>query len=169
MTVIPQREYWWNRGEAQAVAIYRAKVMVPALILTAAIVLPLFVFSDMKQPGAGAFIVGVWFVFMLPVLIRRRRAAIFTSDSFLFRPALGRLIRVPLNGIERASIIEPEPGEEYYVPTVRIELLVGGQMTVRLGVAKPEEITRRLNDSGGRGSLSMPPNKTLQPPSHARR
>ena len=114
----------------------------------------------MKEPQAPAFLASVWFTLLLPILIRRRRAAIFTCDTFIFRPALGGLLKVPLHGIKRAYLLDPEPGDEYHVPTVRIELLVGGNMDIRIGVANPEEIALRLNESA-LGTLAMPPNKRL--------
>ena len=125
-----RREHWWSLGEAEAVAVYRARLMLPLLVLWGATALPFILFADMRQPEAATFLASVWVALLLPILIRRRRAAIFTSDTFMFRPALGRLSRVPLNGIKRAYLLEPEPGDEYHVPSVRLELLIGGNMDV---------------------------------------
>src|SRR5262249_5991979 len=97
------RERWWNAGEAQAIAIYRAKLAIPALVLSLAIVLPILIFPDMRQPGTGVFLLCMWITFMSPLLVRFRRAAIFTPDVFLYRPALGRALKVPLKGIKRAG------------------------------------------------------------------
>jgi len=65
-------------------------------------------------------------------------------------------------------LLDPKPGDEYHVPTVRIELLIGGNMDIRIGVANPEEIARRLNESA-LGTLAMPPNTGMQPPAQTTR
>jgi len=140
-----KREHWWNIGEAQAIRVYRARVALPMLIATAIVVAPFVMFSDMRGPGAGTFMVVEWIVFTLPILIRRRRAAIFTADSFLYRPVFGRLLIVPLNGMKRARLIEPEPTDDIYVPRVRIELLVGGELVVPIAVSDPEAVVANLN------------------------
>jgi hypothetical protein len=155
-----RREHWWNLGEAQAVAVYRAKFLLPLLVLWGTMALPFVIFPDMRRSGAP-FVAAVWITLLLPILIRRRRAAIFTPEAFIFRPAIGRISKVPLSAIKRAYLLEPDPGAEYDVPTVRVELLVGGNMDIRLGVRNPEEIARRLNNNGE--TLGMPPNKPLQP------
>lgn len=156
-----RREHWWNLGEAQAVAVYRARVVLPLLVLWGATGLPFMLVGDMRRPESPIFLASVWIGLLLPILIRRRRAAIFTPETFIFRPSLGRPSRLPLNGIKRAYLLEPEPGDEYHVPIVRVELLVGGNLDIRLGVANPEEIARRLNDSGQHG-FEMPPNTGKQ-------
>jgi len=162
MNFVARREHWWNLGEAQAIAVYRAKVISPVLFLWAATGLPFLMFPDMRQPEALSFIIGVWIAVLVAILIRRRRAAIFTSDFFLYRPAFGRLLRVPLKGVKRASLVEPVLSEEYYVPRLRIELLVGPEMTIPIAVSDPEAVVRLLNKGAGRG-LTPPPNPPLEP------
>jgi len=58
-------------------------------------------------------------------------------------------------------LLEPDPGDEYHVPTVCVELLVGGNLDIRLGVKNPEEVARRLNKDDK--TLPMPPNTPLEP------
>jgi len=152
--VLSRREYWWNQGETQAVMVYRAKVALPMLVLTAVVLAPFIAFSDMRRPGSGPFIVAMWLLFTVPILIRRRRAAIFTTDLFLYRPVFGRPLKVPLNGIKSAQLLEPEPTAEIYVPKVRIELFVGGELTLPMAVTDPEAVVRRLNAAAKRATTS---------------
>src|SRR5262249_24581570 len=106
-------------------------------------------FPDMRQPGTGVFLLCMWITFMSPLLVRFRRAAIFTPDVFLYRPALGRALKVPLKGIKRAGLVEPLPTDRTHIPTIRIELLVGGEMTIPIGVSDPEAVVRLLNRGAG--------------------
>ena len=85
----------------------------------------------------------------VPIALRRRRAVIFTHDTFIFRPVFGQPLRVPLAGIKRAYSV-PSRGGEYEVATVCIELIVGGQIEIALDVRKSEEIVRRLQEAGSR-------------------
>jgi hypothetical protein len=146
-----RREHWWNASEAQAVAVYRARLALPALVITGALILPILVFEDMRRPGTGTFLLVLWIIFMLPLLIRRRRVAILTSDAFLYRPALGRILKVPLNGVKRASLVESSPNEDVHVPKIRIELLVGGEMIIPISVSDPEAVVRLVNKGAARG------------------
>jgi hypothetical protein len=45
-------------------------------------------------------------------------------------------------------MIEPVPTDEYYVPRVRIELLVGGELTVPIAVSDPEAVAERVDEAG---------------------
>ena len=67
-----RREHWWNLGEAQAIAVYRAKVISPVLFLWAATGLPFLMFPDMRQPEALSFIIGVWIAVLVAILILAR-------------------------------------------------------------------------------------------------
>src|SRR5689334_11451077 len=43
-------------------------------------------------------------LFALTLAIWARAAAIFTSDSLLIRPSIGRMLTIPLSGVKRAYI-----------------------------------------------------------------
>ena len=63
-------------------------------------------------------------------------------------------MKVPLNGIKNAQLLEPEPTAEIYVPKVRIELFVGGELTLPMAVTDPEAVVRRLNAAAKRATTS---------------
>jgi len=77
-------------------------------------------------------------------MIRRRRAIILTSTTLCYRPAWGKTLEVPLSGIKRVALIQPESGQEGAVLTLQIELLVSGQLYVPLDVRKSEELAERV-------------------------
>jgi hypothetical protein len=141
---------WWKAGEEDAVTVYRARLLVPLMILTAIVVVGYLVTSPDVDPARHEF-TGIWFsavfwcALMIPLFLRRRRAVIFTPNVFLFRPACGAILRVPISGVKRASPIQYGANEEYPIPTVHIELLVGGSVDVRLGGLPADEIIKRLN------------------------
>lgn len=47
-----------------------------------------------------------WAVCIIPLLPRRRRAAIFTPDYFILRPAFGAPLRIPIGGIKRVTLLD---------------------------------------------------------------
>ena len=85
----------------------------------------------------------------VPIALRRRRAAIFTHDAFIFRPVFGQPLRVPLAGVKRVYSVPLPPGE-YEVPTVCIDFIVGEQIQVGLDVKHSDEIIRRLQEATAR-------------------
>jgi hypothetical protein len=100
---------WWTQGEDGAEAVFRARFALPIAILTAIVLVE---FATL--PGASEhfpFFLVFWIAIAIPLAIRHRRAAIFTKDTFIFRPVFGQLLRVPLAGIKRAYWIDRSPGE----------------------------------------------------------
>lgn len=131
---------WWVEGEDGAEAVFRARLATPIAILTAIVFVEFAALS-----GASSqlpFFLTFWIACAVPLAIRRRRAAIFTRDTFIFRPVFGQLLRVPLAGIKRAYWIDRSPGERA-VPLC-IEFFVGGQLEIQLHVRNAEEVLRRL-------------------------
>jgi hypothetical protein len=95
---------WWTEGEDGAIAVYRAGLQIPMALITA-----LVLAQYLLLPGARehlSFFLGCWIVFAVPLAIRHRRAAIFTKDTFIFRPVFGQLFRVPLAEIKRAYWVD---------------------------------------------------------------
>jgi hypothetical protein len=131
---------WWQEGEAGAVAVYPARLLLPFAVLTGCVVLG-------YVTTAPHSLHDLWFfptylaAIMIPLLVRRRRAAIFTSDTFLMRPVWGSLLRVPLAGIKSASFYDSgyEMGG-----FLRLELLVGGTFDLRFNVGRRGEVLKRL-------------------------
>jgi hypothetical protein len=122
---------------------YRPGWVLPLTIVSAPIVL-VYITTGPHRPGDARFFLLFWAVLILPVLIRRRRAVILTPTALRYRPAWGRDLEVPFSGIKHVSLIEPEQGEEFAVQTLRIDLLVSGQLYVPLDVRNSEEIAERV-------------------------
>jgi hypothetical protein len=131
---------WWTEGEEIAEAVYRAHLAIPITILTAIMLVEFTILP--KASKHLPFFLTLWIVFAMPLAIRHRRAAIFTKDTFIFRPVFGQLLRVPLAGIKRAYWIDRTPGDRR-VPLC-IELLVGGQLEILLGVRNANRVLDRL-------------------------
>ena len=138
---------WWKDGQAEAVAVYPARLLLPLTLLTA-IVLVLYVTLPDSRSFYWFFLV-YWAACALPLLVRRRRAGIFTPEAFLYRPVFGQPLRIPLAAIKRAYFFSTGDRRGGFV---RLELLVGGQIDVRLNVSKPGEIIRRLQEAAQQGS-----------------
>jgi hypothetical protein len=108
--------------------------------------------SEAMTRAEGIALIGsTWTVILLCLLVRRRRAAIFTPDSFLYRPVFGRLLKVPLKGIKSASMEEPEPSDEIQAPVIKIELLVGPAVKIPIAVSNPKAVVELLNKAARRG------------------
>ena len=60
---------------------------------------------------------------------------------------LWELLSIPLAGIKRADFVSTGDRRGGFV---RLELLVGGQLDVRLNVSKPREVIRRLQGAAER-------------------
>jgi hypothetical protein len=134
---------WWNAGEEGAILVYRARLLVPMVVLSAIIVF-VYLVTIPHYHSTTWFFPLFWFACAIPVLLRRRRAVIFTPDVFLVRPAWGAILRIPISGIKRVNPVKYSPAEEYPIPAVHIELIVGGAVDVRLGVARPNDVISRL-------------------------
>jgi hypothetical protein len=134
---------WWNAGEEGAITVYRARLLVPMVILSALIVFAYLVTAPHYHSDTWFFAV-FWSARGIPLLLRRRRAVIFTPDVLLVRPAFGAILRIPISGTKGVSPVEYSPAEEYPIPAVHIEFIVGGAVDLRLGVARPNEVIRRL-------------------------
>jgi len=147
---------------ANVIAVYRRGVAVPLLVVTG-VVLLVFVAIGNGEPGVGVFVVAAWIMFVTPILIWRRAAAIFTSDSLLVRPCLGRTLRTPLKGVKRAYFHPGSTDEDG--PTVRVELLIGGEINIT--VPEMEAVVHLLNKAAGKG-LDAAQNKPLQPTAEKR-
>lgn len=148
---------WWKTGEADAIAVYRATVIGPLISLTAIIGI-VWLATRPDSKGSVAVLLALWILGAAGIALRRRRAAILTPDAFLYRPAFGSLLSFPLNGIKRASAYEWPPTEEFAIPTVRIDLLVGGSVYMRLPVSKSAEVIRRIDECAeARQSELRPP------------
>ena len=103
----------------------------------------LYVITRPHQSADLPFFLALWGLLALAVAIRYRRAVILTPISLLYRPPWGQTLEVPIAGIKRFSLVEPEG--EYEVPALRIELLVGGTTDIPLDVRKSEKIVDALN------------------------
>lgn len=139
---------WWKTGEERAISVYRARFLVPLILLTAIEALAYLVTLPHTLKDIWLFPL-TWAVCVIPLLLRRRRAAIFTPDTFMLRPAFGAPLRIPIGGIKRVTLLDTAASEEYPIPTAHIELIVGGSLDVRLGVSNPTEIIQRLDASAG--------------------
>ena len=139
---------WWEDGQDGAVAVYPARLLLPLVVLTAIVVFCYVITLPDSTQDYWFFLVS-WVVGALPLFVRRRRAAIFTHDTFLYRPVFGQPLRIPLAGIKRAYFFSTGDRRGGFV---RLELLVGGQLDVRLNVSKPGEIIRRLQKAAQQGS-----------------
>jgi hypothetical protein len=134
---------WWTEGEDSAVAVYRAHLMIPLIILTAIVLTEYTMFSGSGARKHLSFFFGCWTVCAAGLTIRRRRAAIFTKDTFIFRPVFGQLLRVPLAGIKRAYWIDWRPDKRHRI-LLCVEFLVGGQVEIQMKVRKSGEVLSRL-------------------------
>jgi len=143
--MLSRLQSWWKAGERDAIAVYRARLLVPLMMVTGITILVFLATLPHKQSDMW-FFPAIWSAGAIPLLLRRRRAAIFTPDSFLFRPACGAILKVPISGIKRASEADSGAGEEYG-PEVHIELIVGGALDLRLGVLRSEEVITRLDEA----------------------
>jgi len=132
--------------DVQVIAEFRPGVVVP-LSVAAGVAVLFLIAIGIEQLGAIPFALGAWFLCALVILIRWRAAAIFTLDSFFVRPSLGRTLSIPLKGIKRAYIDPGSTDEDG--PTLRIQLLVGGEITV--GVPDMEAVVHLLNKGAGKG------------------
>jgi hypothetical protein len=130
--------------EEHAIAVYRPGLILPLAILTFVTVLSWITISGSIQDYT--FFLIFWSVFAVPIALRRRSAAIFTQDAFIFRPIFGQPLKVHFAGIKRVQLV-PETGDEYPVPTVCIEFIVGGQILVGLNVKGSDEVIRRLQEA----------------------
>ena len=130
--------------EGNAVAVYRPGLILPLAILTLITILLWTTVPRFFQEYA--FLLVSWSVCAVPIALRRRRAAIFTQDAFIFRPIFGQPLKVPFAGIKRVQWV-PQTSDEYPVPTVCIEFIVGGQIQVALDVKGSDEVIRRLQQA----------------------
>ena len=125
-------------------AVFRSGILGPLAGLTGIVMLlTLIVADDESLRTRGVFAAVAWTVGMLPILIYRRAAAIFTPDYCLIRPVLGRAVKLPLRGVKRAYVTEGD------APSLRVELLVGGEMD--LNTPDPEAVAYLLNKGAGKG------------------
>lgn len=131
---------WWTEGEDGAEVVFRARLALPISLVTAILFVEFATLSG-ESSELPVFLI-LWIVFVIPLMIRRRRAAIFTKDTFIFRPVFGQILRVPFAGIKRAYWIDRSPGDRR-VPLC-VELLVGGPLEILLHVRRSEEVLRRL-------------------------
>ena len=138
--MISRLQNWWKEGQDGAVAIYPARLLLPVAFITIMVSVGL-VASFQDSPELSWYFPATWVVSIVPVLLRRRRAAIFTHDTFLYRPVFGHPLRIPLSGIKRAYFVDKNDRRGGFV---RLEVFVGGQLDVRLNVSKPGEVIRRL-------------------------
>jgi hypothetical protein len=141
-------QHWWKDGQDGAVAVYPARLLLPLAILTGIVVVCYFTTLPHSRQDYW-FFPTYWAACAVPLLVRRRRAAIFTHDTFLYRPVFGHPLGIPLAGIKRAYFFSKGDREGGFV---RLELLVGGQLDVRLNVSKPGEIIQRLQKAAQQGS-----------------
>jgi len=142
---------WWTAGEEGAEAVFRARLALPIIVLTMIVLGCYLTIPDSSNNPLFSLI--YWTVCAVPFAVRRRRAAIFTKESFIHRPVFGQIVRVPLAGIKRAYWIE-RPPEEYVNVPLCIELVVGGPIEIYLGVAKAGEVLRRLQAAAEANQVS---------------
>jgi hypothetical protein len=126
------------------VAVYRPGLLLPLAILTFITMLVWITVPHFIQEYA--FLLVSWSICAVPIALRRRRAAIFTHDTFILRPVFGQSLKIPFAGIKRVQSV-PQTSDEYPVPTVCIEFIVGGQILVALDVKGSDEVTRRLQEA----------------------
>jgi hypothetical protein len=134
-------------------SVYRPGIILP-LTIVSAIVGIVYIVTGSHRPGDAWFFLLFWAGLSLPMMIRRRRAIILTSTTLCYRPAWGKLLEVPLNGIKRVSLIEPE--QEGEVRTLRLELLVSGELYFPLDVRSSDEIVERVKDAVRREMTDKP-------------
>jgi hypothetical protein len=144
---------WWAFGEVDAVAVYRARVIAPLILVTIIVGSVYFATLPHAKQSGWVFLV-FWTVGAIVIGFRRRRAAIFSQDVFLYRPAFGKPLRIPISGIRCATPVDWGSHEAYPVPTVRIELIVGGSVDVPLGVSKAADCIRRIDECVKERSLA---------------
>lgn|SRR5262249_28927991 len=141
-----QQRLMKNVDSSPVIAVYRRGGVVPLLAATAVVAL-LLISVGVDSPGVAPFALVVWILFGISVLTWRRQAAIFTSDSLWVRPCLGHTLKIPLKGVKRAYI---HPGLTHEDgPTVRVELLIGGEITI--AVPDMEAVVHLLNKGAGKG------------------
>lgn len=134
---------WWNPRENIASAVYRPGVVLPLMIVAASLALAYVVTGPHRLGDVWIFLlIGVFFAAL--VMIRRHGAVILTPRALLYRPAGGKVLEIPLSGIKRVTLIEPESGEEGADLTLPIELLVSGPLSIPLDVRKSEELAERV-------------------------
>ena len=138
--------HWWTYGEEDAVAVYRARLMGPLVLLTV-VVGAVYLSTFLHPKGADLVLVIFWTVGAILIGLRRRRAAIFTVDTFIYRPVFGEPLRIPFGAMRSAMAVDWGSHEEYPIPTIRIEFIVGGSVDIPLGVAKAGEVVRRIAES----------------------
>ena len=133
---------WWNAGEEHAIAVCRPGLVFPLAVAT---ILLAVVYITTRPHGSSDewIFFGLWILLTIPVALRRRGAVILTPDSLLHRPIWGPILTVPISGIKRFCLVEPEA--EYEVPALRIELLVGGTTYIPLDVRRSESIISALD------------------------
>ena len=130
---------------------FRPGTALPLVVLTG-IVFLIVISIGVDSPGIVQFALAAWIVGTVPILVSRRRTAIFTTDSFILRPAFGRPRKIPLKGIKHACIQPSQTGED--VPRLCIQLLVGGELYFDL--PDMEAILYLLNKGAGRGLEATP-------------
>jgi hypothetical protein len=149
--VISQRHARKIDGEPVLV-VFRSGTALPLVVLTG-IVFLIVISIGADSPGIARFALAAWIVGSVPILISRRRAAIFTTESFILRPVFGRPQKIPLKGIKRAWIQPSHTGEDV---RLCIQLLVGGELYFDL--PDMDAILYLLNKGAGRGLEATPYN-----------
>jgi hypothetical protein len=140
---------WWRAGEEDAVAIYRARIALPLGMLTLIVGGVIGSAYSASRLRPVPVLMAMWVMGAVVLTVRRRRAAIFTADSFLSRPVFGEPVRFPIGGIRRVSRVEPDPGDKIPVPTIRIELIVGGALDIPISISHPDQVISRLGELVG--------------------
>ena len=135
-----------GRPKTEVIAVYRRGVVLP-IIVVGFLLLLLLVVVGVGEPGFGIGVATVSILSLPVVAIWRREAAIFTADSLCVRPSIGRILMIPLRGIKRAYIHPGQTSED--APTVRIQLLVGGEITVQ--VPQMDQVVELINKGAGKG------------------
>jgi hypothetical protein len=127
--------------ENSSTRVYRPGLVLPLVVVLASVGIVYLTTGPHQLRDAWIFL-PLWVLFSLPVIIRRRRAIILTPAALCYRPAWGKTLEVPLSGIKRVSLIEPE--REGEVRTLRFELLVSGEFYFPLDVRNSDEIVERV-------------------------
>jgi hypothetical protein len=118
------------------ITVFRLGIGIPLAMLTG-IVLVLWITIGPLHP---LFALIAWVAGLLPILISRRAAAIFTTNSLLVIQPLGRRLKFPLRDVKSALID---------AAGLRVEFVVGKAIT--LSVPDPHAVAYLLNKAAGKG------------------
>ena len=134
----------WTFDRRDAIAVCRPGLVLPLAVVT----IPLAIVYVVTRPHESTDVLlflALWALFALAVAIGLRGALIHTPNSLLYRPPWGQILQVPIAGIKRFSLLEPDKGVDGEVELLRIELWVGGTTDIPLDVRKSEKILDALN------------------------